>query len=150
MSSCHFQSVNVWRINWCESTQWERSEKISILMFKSEFLSSDSIYFLSYVLKIHPWATRWLLFTLRMNWYLVVSLSSLLSPLPTCWPLVHLLGASCKVNGSSFTSWHWRCHFILSLGHKTSRASWMLPMRLWPLKQLCMGTAGKSLTLCSV
>lgn len=63
--------------------------------------------------------------TVRMKWNLMVSLSALLSPLSTCWPPGHLLGASYHVNESFCTPWHWRCHFIPCLGHKASRASWM-------------------------
>lgn len=33
-SSHHFLSVNVWRINWCESTQWKRNKMIYIPMLK--------------------------------------------------------------------------------------------------------------------
>lgn len=67
----------------------------------------------------------------------------------TCWPPVHLLGVSSKMSDSLCTSWHWKCHFLPRLGHKTSRASWMVPMRLWWLHQ-SVGTSGRNLTLCSV
>lgn len=66
----------------------------------------------------HLWVTRWRLSTVRMNWYLMVSLFALLSPMSTCWPSGHLLGASYNVNDSFCIPWHWRCHFIPCLGHQ--------------------------------
>lgn len=122
-SSHRFLSVNVRRINWCESTHGKEIRWFIFQCLKNEFLLSDSIDFLSCVLKVHLWVTRWRLSTVRMNWNLMESLSALLSPLSTCWPPGHLLGAPYNVNGSFCIPCHWRCHFIPCLRHKASRAS---------------------------
>lgn len=145
ISSHHFLSVNVWRINWCESTQWKRNKVIYIPMLKkmSFFCQTPLTSFL-------------------VCWKFISESQDDCSPHsewtgePVCpaQSIVYLLApraftwqAPYNVNGSFCTPW--RSHFIPCLGHNASRASRMLPMRLLLLNQ-CRGAAGRSLPLCSV